>query len=287
MTTTIHFIGLIVVTFLSSTTTPTAPPPGAQLIMGRFPDNPGMPPHIRIIAYPPSSRDAKSTWKEESGTITLPNGDVYNYVKVDAQNVTLTGPASAFDNKSLGPLPHLKCCCTEFANGFSQDWGSPKAPPLNKMSAFFTFTIGTLTTYPDPPDPDKGITTILTLNDSTMPPANITFTGTTTGKPTDTLIIKPGTYIVVANEPKCVLEGKTCPPPMGPSDFLNYYKMAKDKNTCTATPSNPKTPSCAPGATCPTTKSAAPAAKHNYSSSISARLSMYYVNIDCSNSQWP
>jgi len=290
MTTTIHFIGLIVVTLLSSTTTPTAPPPGAQMIVGKFGPMPGMLEHLRIIAYPRGKRvNANKDWPV-NGWFDGPDGVRYDYVRVNVENVTITGPTPKFEDER-GPMPHLTCCCEPFKDGFRQDWGSPNAPPLSKQSAFVTFTNGTLTTYPDPPEQDRGITTVLSLDDRATPPANITFTGKHTGTATKKLVIEPGTYIIVANAPQCVLEGggPKCPVSMPMSnDFLSYYWMALKQNDCQAAPGNLSTPMCAPRLDGCDTKAAATArTRRKLSPAILTKLNMFFVDINCSDTGWP
>ena len=291
MTTTIHFIGLIVVTLLSSNTTPPAPPPGAQMIVGTFGPMPGMLEHLRVIAYPQGKRvNANKDWPV-NGSFVGPDGTQYDYVRLNVENVTITGPTPKFED-DRGLMPHLTCCCPAFKDGFNPDWGTPTTSPRSKHSAFVTFTNGTLTTYPDPPEKDRGITTVLSLDDSTTPPANITFTGKQTGSAAKKLVIEPGTYIVVANAPKCVLEGggTKCPVAIPQSnDFLSYYWMALKPNDCQAMPGNLNTPMCAPRpAGCETTLPASTQIKRRkLSQAILQKLHMFFVDINCSDTGWP
>jgi hypothetical protein len=277
MLTTIKFVGLIVVTLLNSTTTPPAPPPGAQMIIGNFPAT--VPPHLRIIAYPRVSRLNPNNQWPVVGNYTLPNGTIYDYVFINLENITVTGPTEAFSDQR-DAMPHLTCCCAPFNAGFNPDWGSPNTTPPAKRSAFVTLTSGTLTTVQEP---TNAISTVVLITDN----ANITFTGVLGGQATKTLVIQAGADIVVANEPICVLNGTKCPS-MGGNDFLNYFQMGNNTQGCTKTPSSG----------CPLTTSGCPtngaAAAQHKAPTLTAKeraklgtLGRLYVNVDCSNSTYP
>ena len=273
MLTTIKFVGLIVTTLV------TGPPQGVQLIMGNFPAT--LPPHMRIISYPPASRVNPNNEWPKNGTYTTVDGTVYDYVLVTLENIAITGPTEPFNNQ-LGKMPHLTCCCSAFNAGFAPDWGNRNEPPANKRSAYFTFSNGTYTTLEEP---TKAISTVLLVTDN----VSITFTGTLSGSATKKLVIKPNTNIVVANEPICVLRGVACPPMPGPSDFLNYYRMGIGTQGCTATPMS--TPSCAPQlASCPTNPATAKPRTPKLTAvqeKVLSRLQKMYVDINCSDTGWP
>ena len=272
MLTTIHFIGLIVTTLV------TGPPAGAQLIMGNFPAT--LPPHMRIIAYPLGSRvNPNSEWPK-NGSFTTTDRKTFDYVQVTLENIAITGPTQAFNNQ-LGAMPHLTCCCTPFNAGFNPVWGNPSTPAGTKKSAFFNFSNGTYTTVTEP---TGAISTVLIISDN----VNITFTGTIAAS-SKKLVLKPGTEILVANEPRCVIEGTTCPPMHG-TDFLSYYMMGNGTQNCTATPSSQ--PACAPQtAACPTTGSAPAARPAPVLSAVHkkalANLHSFYVDVNCSDTGWP
>src|SRR5205807_5112188 len=159
-------------------------------------------------AYPEGSRGTNSDWPKVG---SFPIGGVpYDYVQINLETIKVTGPSEKFDAQ-LGPMPHLTCCCAAFDTGFDPDWGSDKTQPPKRKSAFVQVNNGKYTTKLQPTQPGEDcakpgascpVTTVLLLDD----PADITFTGTLGGS-TKTLKIKAGSRIIVANEPRCVLEG--------------------------------------------------------------------------------
>lgn len=280
MLTTIKFIGLIVTTLLNPPN-----PPGAQLIMGDFPVS--VPPHLRIIAYQQGSRINPDIEWPKVGSFNS-GGTTYDYVAVTLENITITGPTSAFDNQ-MGAIPHLTCCCSAFTNGFSPAWGDPNAALDIKKSAYFTFNNGTYTTVEES---TKAISTVLLIADN----VNITFTGQL-GAVTKTLVIRPFSNIMVANEPLAVLEGSTVH--AAAVDFTNYYLMGIGTQDCTSIPSGG--PPCAPQtASCPAAtpelrstamkRSTKAVKKPKLSAAKRKRLNSMLelmVDVNCSSSAWP
>lgn len=270
----IKFVGLLIVTQLSGT--------GAQVVMSHIP---GMVPyHNAIIAYNDGSRIG-GDW-QEIGSFTAPDGEKFNYVNVDAENVTFNGPNDKFVN-AIGDMPHLSCCCPEM-KGMLPEYGNKDQSAATKASAQFILNKGIYTSFIET---SNSVATLLALaNDAAV---DLTVEGAVPGTSTKrTIVLKPGAKLIVANTPIAALEGGHVPDTH--NDFQAFYNTGVTSAACRLMPSDG--PPCAPRADpCSTTaskKSARAKLTETHKALIekarhwSGRTAMI-TDVNCSSSQWP
>lgn len=269
MVTTITFIGLIMLTNLSNN--------GAQVLIGKFP------PHLARIAYKQGTLVSHSQWPKV-GEFAV-NGVKYDYVNVNIENISFSGPTDAFVN-AVGAIPHLSCCCPEMT-GVKPEYNNPAQPVATKKGAIVTISNGILITYAQP---DNAIATQVVLTGAPQ----LTITGTVAGNASRQLVLSAGTTVVITNSPPSTFSGTHS---TTRDDFKDFYQMGINASTCTKVPGDGG--SCAPqtGA-CPTTAPAKAAAAKAAPAKLTAqqkslvaaarKLSpMYVTDVNCSNSTWP
>jgi hypothetical protein len=267
MVTTIKFIGLLVVMLTN---------PGARVIMGQFPGTG----HDSFIAYSHDQYVSNSNWPA-AGKFTL-DGVQYDYVMVNKENVSFTGPTAPFLN-GIGNMPHLQCCCPTMA-GFQTAYGDPNEPEKTKKAAHFTIANGTLETYVEP---TGAVSTLLTMTG----PSQLKIRGTA-GTTSREVVVNAGAKVIVGNSSLAAIKGA---PAADHDDFLLYYKMGIDSAACTSQPTSG--PPCAPRATAcdvPVTAVAAtqPAMATRRRAAVTPKnrrrvSQVESVTINCSTSTWP
>ena len=272
MVTTIKFIGLLVVMITS---------PGAHLIMGHFPGTG----HDSFIAYSHDQYVSNTNWPA-AGNFTA-GGVRYDYVMVDRENISLTGPAAPFLN-GLGNMPHLKCCCGTMS-GFLPAYGDPNEPESTKKAAHFTIDRGTLETYVES---TNAVSTLLTI----AGPGALKIHGQL-GTTSRDIALNAGAKLMVGNTSLAAIAGGATP---SHDDFRLYYQMGIDSAGCTGQPSDG--PPCAPRPTAcdvPAIAAAAPAPASPAGTMPARRraavtsknhtwvIQVESITVNCSNSSFP
>jgi hypothetical protein len=276
LVTTINFIGLLIITNLTGS--------GAQVVMGHVPGM--MPKHDSIIAYQPASLKSETNWPKD-GSFTAADGTVYDYVRVNQENVTFAGPTDPFVN-DIGNTPHLSCCCATMT-GIRPEYGDKDQSASTKASAHFLLDHGLFSTIEEP---DKAVTSLLTFADPTDLIINGALPNGTTKRQ---LVLKFPAQVLVANTPIAALEGKMATDPN--DDFLAYYNMGIASATCTRAPMDSLPNPCRPAPT-PCNVAAAKAkstraklneklAEVRASGIKKAKNLTFITDMNCSNSSWP
>ena len=272
--TTIKFLGLLIVTQLTNS--------GAHIVMGHLPGLTN--PHDSIIAYQPADLVGQSNWKKDGSFVS--GGVAFDYVRVNKENISFSGPTDAFVN-SIGPMPHLSCCCPTM-RGLKPVFGNPAEGAGTKMAAHFILDHGLFTTIPQS---DGAVGTGLAFVDQKP----LTITGTI-GAVTRRLVLRFGANVIVANTPLATLEGRHTHTG-SVRDFDAYYAMGIDSSACRMAPSDG--PPCAPQSNACAApegraRSAAPARpkltkrQNEIVAFMKGRCMTCKVgDINCSSSQWP
>jgi len=257
----ITFIGLFVLTAQNL---------GYKILMPTFPG------HDSIIAWRHGDR-AGGTW----GPIkTFPKGtETWEYVGVQKQKITFDGAASSAPRSV--DVPHLSCCCaalgpTENGGKGIQGWYTDgDLPGDQKKGAQVLMPEGTAKRV-------IGHGGRIETEFDLSAPTGITITGThgqgQGAGASKTIVLNAGAQIIFGDTPICAIsDPDSCPtaPPRTPPDFLMYYQMAAQQNTCTAAPS-----------TCPDCKQHKGKCEQASTCQMS-KIHEYMVTVDCSNSQWP
>jgi len=267
--TTIQFIGLLIITSLSSS--------GAHVVMGTVPGI--IPIHDSIIAYLPGDREPGTTW-ERAGSIVI-QGEEYDFVHVDRDNIRFLGPTEPFAPVLPLNLPHLSCCCQTMER-IRPEYADANEPAETKAAAHIDITNGTYASY-EIPDTSGAIGTQLTLTQQ----VELTIEGRL-GSRVRLLVLKPGSSVVFANTPFQAFEH----PGEAHNHFLAYYNMGAGAATCTAQPSegnkcNPFTTLCPLNPPAAKASQAKPPLKKAATMPPKKLLPILIVDINCSNSQWP
>jgi hypothetical protein len=253
--TVVQFIGILITTVSGDR---------ADVIMGRINIDPS---HDRVIAYQQSKYVSNSNW-EKAGSFTR-NGMVYDYVRVDVENVTFDGPAGPFDY-SLTAIPRLKCCCGTISR-IKPAFADPNAAA--KSAAHFFVTSGKYESAQQ--SKDEAVYTTLTLDGNA-----VTITGTQAGTATKRITLQADASVLVVHAPLSSIIDGTHQHAGDVSDhFLAYYQMVDTSAQCTRQPSDGG--SCAPLNTCPATGKATRPAKKKTPSPYAVG------DINCSSSSWP
>jgi len=267
MVTTITFWGLLLLTNLSSTS--------ATVLMGHFNG------HLSFIAYQHGTLASQNQWPTV-GNFTI-DGVQYDYVNVNKENITFTGPSDSFVN-NVGNMPHLSCCCPTMT-GIKPEYKNPQEPPGQKQGAIFTVNNGILSTFQDAHNAVQMLVTLSTTQ-------QIRFTGALGGNATRELTLNTPTKIIIGNTPPSTLHGQQT---MTHDDFDDYYQMAQNSSGCSNVPSsgppcNLRSTGCnVPGAAAtPPAKPAKLTAKQKKLVAQAMKVKPVTVtDVDCSNSQWP
>ena len=276
MTTTITFVGLMILVNLS--------PTGGELIMGMIP---GMSPmHDSIIAYRPADFVSQSNWPR-AGRVVI-NDEFYDYVITSQENIRFSGPTNQFQN-AIDKLPHLSCCCSSMT-GVRPEYASKELSFGTKAAAHVIIDHGLYQSFPIN---SGALVSQLVFTDSSQ---QLTITGEITGGPTRQLVLTAGAEVYVANTPLAALSGFASP---SSSDFQAYYNMGSLAATCHLAPGDPApnpcaasvapctVPGTAPATVVPLAILTPPVARIAEQAKAKVRAKSFVVDINCSGSQWP
>jgi len=258
--TSIQFIGLFVVMMNTGA--------GIHILLPHFPGTP-FADHVSAIQYNPT-QVASISWP--GATACGPSGSL-RCVLINLETITFTGAVDPPTNDIVGPIPHLRCCCSTMTDILPK-YKDPTA--TGKLSAHIFVAQGVAEAIADPVG--QRTDTWVTMHSSSLAGITVTANAGTSGAVS--IVFKPGATFAFLNT---MPSTETTTP-----HFLAYYLMGVGSSKCTAVPSG-GAPCAAQTTECDVTKKQT--AKTVAPSVIKKRTPVHAaiaeLDMDCSNSHFP